>query len=454
MNFIVNKHFTKDTEEYRKAQLYVWNAFAGFSITFVMIILTFYNPVYGKVSYLPISVTALASLVIMYYTGNLKLCVDITCASLSLAFIKPILMTGGVHSQIFIWLILPSIFALTLGDMKRGVFWTVVAILVRVVIYKMDNDILAAKIVTANKLACLINSIFFACTILAMMFAYEYIKTKQQKTIQKQLKILLEQQDDNLSMIQQLQKIEQALTLSNNELKSFAFAAAHDLKEHIRLIGMHVQVIRKKLSSQIDIQTQEHMTFVMSGVKRMEKLLVNLVEHEQVGNKLEEKKKLNLEEICEFLFKKIKNKLPEVVINFKVNNLPKIVYYQKEVALLFEHLLDNAVKFRRNDVPLDISIDCLESNHNYVFKVADNGIGIEKDYHERVFDLFSRIHNRRDYEGSGIGLATCKKIVTNLNGRIWLENTEGGGTTVYFSIPQSNLAEIPTIGLEITNKAA
>lgn len=454
MNFIVNKHFKKDTEEYRKAQLYVWNAFAGFSMTLIMTIVTLYNPVYGKVSYLPISITALSSLIIFYYTGNLKLCVDITCASLLAAFLKPILLTGGVHSQIFIWLILPPIFALTLGDIKRGVFWTVISIVLRIIIYHLDDNLTSEKIVVANKFACLINNIFFALTILGMMFAYEFIKNKQQNTIQNQLKILLAQREENISMIQKLQKIEQALTLTNKELKSFAFAAAHDLKEHTRLIGMHMQVIQKKLSNEIDKQINEHMTFVLSGVKRMERVLVNLVEHEQVGNEMEEKVKLNLQEMCGFLMKKIKMNFPDIEVNFQMGNLPNIFYIEKDVTLLFLHLFNNSVKFRKNDEPLDIIIDCTENENQYLFKIADNGIGIEKDFQDKVFDLFSRFHNRKDYEGSGIGLATCKKIVTNMGGDIWLQNTEGKGTTVCFSVSKPNVSTLPAISNDLQRLAA
>jgi signal transduction histidine kinase len=454
MNFIVNKHFKKDTEEYRKALLSVWNATAGFTMAFVMTILTAYDPVYGKVSYLPICITALASLIIIYKSGNLKLALDITCLSLLVAFIKPIMATGGVHSQVFIWLILSPIYALTLGDYKRGIFWTIITILVQISIYLFDNAHIDFNLAAEDKLSGLVNHIFFITTILSMMFAYEFIKNKQQNTIQNQLQILLEQREENLSMIQKLQKIEQALTLTNKELKSFAFAAAHDLKEHTRLIGMHVQVIQKKLSNEIDKQINEHMTFVLSGVKRMERVLVNLVEHEQVGNEMEEKVKLNLQEMCGFLMKKIKMNFPDIEVNFQMGNLPNIFYIEKDVTLLFLHLFNNSVKFRKNDEPLDIIIDCTENENQYLFKIADNGIGIEKDFQDKVFDLFSRFHNRKDYEGSGIGLATCKKIVTNMGGDIWLQNTEGKGTTVCFSVSKPNVSTLPAISNDLQRLAA
>jgi light-regulated signal transduction histidine kinase (bacteriophytochrome) len=217
---------------------------------------------------------------------------------------------------------------------------------------------------------------------------------------------------------------------------------------------MHVQVIQKKLSNEIDKQINEHMTFVLSGVKRMERVLVNLVEHEQVGNEMEEKVKLNLQEMCGFLMKKIKMNFPDIEVNFQMGNLPNIFYIEKDVTLLFLHLFNNSVKFRKNDEPLDIIIDCTENENQYLFKIADNGIGIEKDFQDKVFDLFSRFHNRKDYEGSGIGLATCKKIVTNMGGDIWLQNTEGKGTTVCFSVSKPNVSTLPAISNDLQRLAA
>ncbi len=266
-------------------------------------------------------------------------------------------------------------------------------------------------------------------------------------------KTQIEQQSDALkSFNTRLQEeieakniIEEQLKKSNEQLKRFVYVASHDLKEPLRSIGSFTYLLEKELGENLKETSKEYLSFVSGGVKRMSVLLDDLLSYSRVENATD--------------FPKTTINLNELIVNLKANltsliessngtiliekELPAIYGCATQINQLFQNLISNALKFKGNNPPL-INISWKESADNFTFSVQDNGIGIPKQYQSKIFDAFERI-DKNKYEGSGIGLATCKTVASNHNGKIWLTSEIGKGTTFYFTIPKVNIPEVVKI---------
>jgi light-regulated signal transduction histidine kinase (bacteriophytochrome) len=225
------------------------------------------------------------------------------------------------------------------------------------------------------------------------------------------------------------------LTSINNELEQFAYIASHDLQEPVRTISMYVNLLQKQFPNLINEKTEKYFEFINSSSTRMTALIRNLLDYSRIGRR-SELKSIDCNSLIENVKSDLSSKIRETEATIKVNKLPTIVGYEVELQLLFQNLIDNALKFRKKGEKAFIEISCNEEI-DWVFSVSDNGIGIEELNQERIFKIFHRLHTDKEYEGSGIGLAHCKKIVDLHEGKIWIESHEGQGSTFYFTIKQS-----------------
>lgn len=228
------------------------------------------------------------------------------------------------------------------------------------------------------------------------------------------------------------------LSRKNEDLQKFAFIVSHDLKAPLRTIGSFTGLLRRRYSNVIDKNGQEYMEFITGGVKRMNQLLNDLLTYSQIENKPQESDWTETKEVVNNalsnLHYQIRNENAAIRIN--ENALPRVKGNSAHLTQLFQNIIANGIKFRNGKSPL-ISIDCVPEGENYTFKIKDNGIGIEEQYKEKIFRMFSRLHKMEEYEGTGIGLATCKKIVERHGGEIWVESKLGQGSTFCFSLPRN-----------------
>ncbi len=211
------------------------------------------------------------------------------------------------------------------------------------------------------------------------------------------------------------------------------------------MIGMYTQLIERQLQGQLAEDTQEFMKYVRDGVGRMQRMLDDLLQYSRTGRHSD----MQDNDLNELLFTVLSNltvAMKESGASICSNLLPVVHGSTTELIQLFQNLLSNALKFRKPDVAPEIRITATEEGGHYLFRIEDNGIGIPEDQQHRVFDIFERLHAQSDYEGSGIGLATVRKIVSNLGGKIWLQSKEGEGTTFYFTIPMSRIRRGQTTG--------
>ena len=236
----------------------------------------------------------------------------------------------------------------------------------------------------------------------------------------------------------ELQTTNEELKRSNSELEQFAYIASHDLQEPLNITGNFIDILADRYQDNLDEQAFTFIEFAKGGVNRMGLLIKNLLTFSKVGGKVIAFKNASLQEIVEEklldLGMVIKKKNAEIVLD----NLPEICCERFQIGMLFYNLINNALKFNDNEIP-KIEITNLTSPKDtyWKFSVKDNGIGIEPEFQEQIFEIFKRLHNKDEYEGTGIGLALCKKIVNRHKGNIWLESKKGEGTNFVFTIDKN-----------------
>ncbi|MDF2157060.1 PAS domain-containing protein [Algoriphagus sp. CAU 1675] len=231
-----------------------------------------------------------------------------------------------------------------------------------------------------------------------------------------------------------LEQINHDLEISNKELEQFAYVASHDLQEPLRMISSFLGLIEKKYEEVLDEKGRQYIHFAVDGAKRMREIMLDLLEFSRVGDHSEVKTKLNTHSVIQEILLYNKKLIEEKKAKIHLGRLVEIFAHRNSIFQLFQNLILNSLKYQpENQIP-EIWIESQDEGDHWKFSIKDNGIGIEHEYHEKIFIIFQRLHQREEYSGSGIGLAICKKIVEIHGGKIWLESIPGQGSTFFFSI--------------------
>jgi len=226
------------------------------------------------------------------------------------------------------------------------------------------------------------------------------------------------------------------LKQSNEDLEQFAWISSHDLKEPLRMVSIYSQVIASKYQGQVDQESEMAIKFIVEGVQKMYKLINSLLEYARIGRDKHVFIDLNTEELIESAKGNLSVMIQESKAQIIAENLPKHVSGVKILLIqALQNLIQNAIKFKgKEDPKIEIKAQPL-GEKEYLFSIKDNGIGIDEKYKDIVFVIFQRLNNNEAYEGTGIGLANCKKIIELHGGHIWFESKPGDGTTFYFTLP-------------------
>lgn len=231
-----------------------------------------------------------------------------------------------------------------------------------------------------------------------------------------------------------MQEANESLERSNQELEQFAYVASHDLQEPLRKIAAYCQLLKEEHGEQLDGQGQQYLDIAISGAERLRTLVQDLLAFSRITTRGKELAPTSANDTLRMALENLEFVIQENGAQVTADPLPVVLADDSQLTLLFQNLIGNAIKYRR-DVPPEIHITSRKLDDNYYeFFVRDNGIGIEADYHARIFEIFQRLHNRRSYSGTGIGLAVCKRIVERFGGRIWVESTADVGSTFYFTL--------------------
>jgi light-regulated signal transduction histidine kinase (bacteriophytochrome) len=228
------------------------------------------------------------------------------------------------------------------------------------------------------------------------------------------------------------------LQRSNAELEQFAYVASHDLQEPLRMVSSYTQLITKRYGDKLNDEAKEFMHYVVDGAARMKQLIEDLLAYSRVGTKGKEFKPMPMEAAVRRAITNLRAAIEESSAAVTWDPLPTVLGDEAQLAQLYQNLFGNALKFRGPGVPR-IHVSAAERDADWQFTIADNGIGIEPQYFERIFMLFQRLHTMGDYPGTGIGLAICKKVVERHGGRIWVSSTPGEGSQFHFTLPKKDL---------------
>lgn len=231
--------------------------------------------------------------------------------------------------------------------------------------------------------------------------------------------------------------IEHSMDLANSnlELERFAFVAAHDLREPLRSIQGVTQMLLDRNRRRPDAEAARLLKVVLTSTHRMMQLIHDLLNFATLGQEAEIAE-VDTESVARLALRELEKTVTESGATVSIRPLPPVQANGDQLLRLFENLVGNAIKYRSEESP-QIHISSSFVDGELIFSVADNGIGIEPEYHEQIFHPFRRLHGTSEYEGSGVGLAICKRVVDLHSGRIWVESQPGQGSTFYFTIPDA-----------------
>ena len=223
------------------------------------------------------------------------------------------------------------------------------------------------------------------------------------------------------------------LARSNSELEQFAYVASHDLREPLRMVSSYTQLLGRRYRGRLDSDADEFIEFAVDGANRMQQLIEDLLAYSQVDANAGTLEPIDSNAAFQQAVANCAAVIDEADASVTRDELPTVEADPTQLRQVFQNLIANAIKFRREAQPTVHASARLE-RQEWVFSVRDNGIGIEAEFAERIFTIFQRLHTREDYSGTGIGLAICKKIVEGHGGRIWVESEPGKGSTFRFTI--------------------
>jgi signal transduction histidine kinase len=273
--------------------------------------------------------------------------------------------------------------------------------------------------------------------LLGFLFIYVLILSTMKTEYARKVK-LIDKLDNSLSELDRakkdLEKKAQELARSNDDLREFAYAISHDLKEPLLAIDGFVKLLAKRYKGKLSSDADIFIKYIGDGVNRMQLMIKDLLEYSLVGTKVREFGPTDSALVIEEALLNLQTAIEESGAEVTYNSLPTVIADASQLARLFQNLIGNAIKFRSEELP-KIHISSEQKDHEWIFSIRDNGIGLDPKQAERIFVIFQRLHTREKYPGTGIGLAICKKIVERQGGRIWVESELGKGSTFYFTIP-------------------
>jgi two-component system, sensor histidine kinase and response regulator len=224
------------------------------------------------------------------------------------------------------------------------------------------------------------------------------------------------------------------LQRSNDDLQQFAYAVSHDLQEPLRAIGVYTQLLTQRYQDDVDEEVQEFARYITEGVERMQALIADLLQYSRIEKQDTALTLVDCTQLLDRALRELHLSIEDTHAEISYDTLPTVWADGRRLTQVFRNLLSNALKFHGVQPPR-VHVSAQREDDEWLFTVQDNGIGIDPQFHERIFLIFQRLHARHEYPGTGIGLALCKKIVEQHGGRLWVESRPGKGATFKFTLP-------------------
>ena len=234
---------------------------------------------------------------------------------------------------------------------------------------------------------------------------------------------------------EELLKVTEDLKRSNNDLERFAYVASHDLQEPLRMVTSFAQLLAKQYKGRLGPDADEYIGFMIEGATRMSALINDLLDYSRVHSRVTPFEPVDVDDAIDKVISNLKVRIAERGAEVSRGEMPVVLADRIQIIRLIQNLVSNAIKFCPKERNPEIRIDALRDGAQWIFSVRDNGIGINRKYADKIFEIFKRLHTREEYPGTGIGLAICRRIVERHGGKIWVECGEGNGSTFSFTLP-------------------
>jgi light-regulated signal transduction histidine kinase (bacteriophytochrome) len=276
---------------------------------------------------------------------------------------------------------------------------------------------------------------FVLIAVIYLVSRYSSISSKEEQQLQKDFKQLETYSLQLKANQQQLQAQNEELKAINQELEKFAFVASHDLKTPVRNIKSFLGLAKRQIKDYDDKDVHEYLRFAQSSTEQMQALVEDILAFSRITPRKEEYQEVQLAHVVQMAQDNIQNFTQSKNAKIEIATLPTIYAHPEQMTRLFESLIENGILYNKSENP-KVSISSKQlPNSSYQVLVSDNGIGVGKEHFEKIFKIFKRLHTQVEYQGSGVGLAKCKKIVELHGGIISLQSQVGKGTTFYIKLP-------------------
>jgi len=377
-------------------------------------------------------VTVLTFVLIAFYPG-LRIAIRKVLAMSMLYLLAVILLLflgsfgPGLLYLLTITVFTALIFPVSAAYKSIGLNVAICVVFAVIIHFKLLNSSLTQLYNAESWIAVSSNLICLNVVCVALL---DMLVTGLQKTITQEANLQVQLKAESTK----LAHLVETLKLKNNELEQFAFITSHDLQEPLRTITTVVTNLEQQNKGNLDELTTVYLGFLSQSAVRMRALITGLLEYSRLG-KDKQLDKVDCNAVLQECLADLRTCILENQATITSSPLPILLAYGLELKLLFQNLISNAIKFRQKNIPPQIRISAVPDNNSWVFSVADNGIGIEERFREKIFIIFHRLHPQTAYEGTGIGLAHCRKIVELHGGKIWVNANPEGGSIFRFTLP-------------------
>ena len=355
--------------------------------------------------------------------------------------------TGGIYSDDIIWLLVAPMMAFTLTNLRSGFFWTAYVLIVQGIYFYLEAGIdvpIAERIEHWTPEYYYLSIAFFFFITLMTIAASKFGVMQIIEQLIEQKALLNKKTRELEKKTEQLRMVEKTLRSSNEELEQFAYVVSHDLKAPLRSINSFSNLLQKNLGRkyELDEASLEYLDFIKMGTVNMNQLIEDIMTYSRASSVKDEKDtSVKMEELKILIEHNLRQSIDDTNAELVWQNIPETIDMAKvQMLQLLQNLISNAIKYRKDNIPPLVIISVKDEPTFWKFSIQDNGTGISEENLKKVFDLFIKLPGTNQ-EGSGIGLATCKKIVSNCGGEIWLDSKLNVGSTFHFSIPKKRFAE-------------
>jgi signal transduction histidine kinase len=346
---------------------------------------------------------------------------------LSVLFVGVVDYITGEELSTSIFYLLPIFFLTWFANRNTGVLMSIISAATEFV-----SDFFAGQ-TYSHPLIFVWNSAMLLGFFLLSVFILSALKTEYKRRI----KLIDELQDTVVELKrteEALKQRSQDLARSNAELEQFASAASHDLKEPLLAITIDLKLLKKRYEGKLEPEADKFITEAIDEAMQMQTLISDMLSYARVGTSGKPFVPADFTVVLNRSLTNLRVPLEQSGAVVTHDPLPEVMADPIQMSQLLQNLINNAIKFHGEEQPR-IHISAERKEKEWLFLVSDNGIGIPAEYREKIFEIFQRLHNKKEYPGTGIGLATCKKIVERHGGRIWVKSESGKGSTFYFTIP-------------------